>query len=166
MHLQFLQDPGKLKIQLDGFLFKSAKTGKILQIKEGDVDRLEWMQVARGFEVKVITQDGNITKFDGFKESVSIHLVFIGLVVASLKLALCLGCGCPSNSRFAGLGICCYSSNYYCNCIGLFGPSRVLQVPLPQGVKGGGALCEGLELGGGQVSRLLAHFLGGEQAGL
>ena len=66
------QDPGKLKIQNDGLYFKSVKSGKVFQVRESDVDILEWMHVARGYELKVISKDGSITKFGGFKENVSI----------------------------------------------------------------------------------------------
>lgn len=65
------QDLGKLKILVDGFHFKSAKTGKTLHVKESDIDELEWLRVARGYEVKVIKQDGTVTLLDGFKDSVS-----------------------------------------------------------------------------------------------
>ena len=67
----FLKDPGKLKIQPDGFYFKSSKSGKAFHVSDADLDIVEWMRVARGHEVKVFTKDGNITKFAGFKESVS-----------------------------------------------------------------------------------------------
>ena len=32
---------------------------------------VEWMRVARGHEIKIFTKDGSVTKFAGFKESVS-----------------------------------------------------------------------------------------------
>ena len=66
-----IQDPGRLSVQGNGFSFKSGKTGKTLAIKGSNIESLEWMRVARGYEVKVIEKDGNICKFDGFKESVS-----------------------------------------------------------------------------------------------
>lgn len=66
----FLQDAGKLKIQSEGFYFKSSRSGKTFQIPEKELDSLEWMRVAKGYEVKVFTKDGNLTKFEGFKESV------------------------------------------------------------------------------------------------
>ena len=47
------------------------KSGKVFQIRETDIDQLEWMRIARGYEVKVMLKDGTITKFGGFKESVS-----------------------------------------------------------------------------------------------
>lgn len=51
-------------------MFKSGHTGKSFQVRDVDIERLEWLRVAKGFEVKVITKDSNIYKFDGFKESV------------------------------------------------------------------------------------------------
>ena len=72
----FLKDPGKLKIQPDGFYFKSTKSGKAFHVSDGDLDVIEWMRVARGHEVKIFTVDGNVTKFAGFKESVS-HCVCV-----------------------------------------------------------------------------------------
>lgn len=62
-------DLGRLKIQSNGIFFKSSKNGDIIQINDTDVLTLEWMRVARGFEVKVVSNNGTVTKFDGFKES-------------------------------------------------------------------------------------------------
>ena len=58
-------------MQPDGIYFKSSRTGKTLQIKASDIEDLEWLRVARGYEVKVI-YGGDVAKFDGFKESVSL----------------------------------------------------------------------------------------------
>ncbi|CAI8048938.1 FACT complex subunit SSRP1 [Geodia barretti] len=62
-------DPGKLKVQEDGVHFKSVKTGKTLLIRHVDVVDIEWLRVAKGYEMKLVTVDGQIRKFDGFKES-------------------------------------------------------------------------------------------------
>lgn len=70
--LVMLQDLGRLKIQPNGIFFKSSKSGEIIQINDADVSNLEWMRVARGYEVKVVSNNGSVTKFDGFKESVSL----------------------------------------------------------------------------------------------
>lgn len=69
------QDPGKLRMQEDGVHFKSMKTGKALLVRHVDISDVEWLRVAKGFEVKLITFDGQIRKFDGFKESVSIDCI-------------------------------------------------------------------------------------------
>ena len=41
-----------------------------------DVVDIEWLRVAKGYEMKLVTVDGQIRKFDGFKESVSLRLQF------------------------------------------------------------------------------------------
>ena len=56
--------------------FKSVKTGKTLLIRHVDVVDIEWLRVAKGYEMKLVTVDGQIRKFDGFKESVSLRLQF------------------------------------------------------------------------------------------
>lgn len=48
------------------------KSGKVFHVRESEIDLLEWMHVARGYEIKVIAKDGAITKFGGFKENVSL----------------------------------------------------------------------------------------------
>lgn len=74
-----LQDPGKLRIQEDGVHFKSTRTGKALLVRHVDISDVEWLRVAKGFEVKLITFDGQIRKFDGFKESVSTDNILEGV---------------------------------------------------------------------------------------
>ena len=64
-----------MKIQSNGIFFKSAKSSDIIQINDSDVVNLEWMRVARGYEVKVVSNNGSVTKFDGFKESVGVRCV-------------------------------------------------------------------------------------------
>lgn len=66
------QDPGKLRLQEDGVHFKSSKTGKTLLVRHVDITGVEWLRVAKGFEMKLVTVDGQIRKFDGFRESVSV----------------------------------------------------------------------------------------------
>ena len=41
-----------------------------MHIKEEAIESAEWLRAARGYEVKVLMEDGDIAKFDGFKESV------------------------------------------------------------------------------------------------
>jgi structure-specific recognition protein 1 len=62
---------GKLRIQPDGLAFKSftSSSNKPLNVKHSDIDAMEWLRVARGFEVKVISREGQVFKFNGFKET-------------------------------------------------------------------------------------------------
>lgn len=63
---------GKLYIQGDGLVFKSSShSAKPFQVKHSEIDTVEWMKVARGYGVKLMTREGKMIKFDGFKDSVS-----------------------------------------------------------------------------------------------
>ena len=59
-----------MRIQEEGIFYKSSRTGKTFQVRESDFSTLEWMRAARGYEVKIVSRDGAVTKFAGFKESV------------------------------------------------------------------------------------------------
>ena len=48
------------------------KSGKVFQVRDSDINIVEWMRAARGYELKVLSHDGSVTKFSGFKESVRI----------------------------------------------------------------------------------------------
>ena len=66
-----VQDVGKLRFQPDGVSFKSTASGRHVQVKHSDIDTAEWLRVAKGFGLKVMSREGNVFKFDGFKDSVS-----------------------------------------------------------------------------------------------
>lgn len=59
-----------MRVQADGIAFKSSASGQVVQVKHSEIDIVEWLRVARGYEVKVMSREGNVFKFDGFKESV------------------------------------------------------------------------------------------------
>lgn len=54
-------------------VFKNLKTGKVEQLQASDVKQTKFMPRARGYCLKVLTTNGNIHKYEGFKESVSCH---------------------------------------------------------------------------------------------
>lgn len=66
-----LQNPGRLRLQKDKVVFKLSKTGKVEQIGAGDVRACHWMEVAKGYELKVMVSSGGVYKFAGFRETVS-----------------------------------------------------------------------------------------------
>ena len=92
------QDPGKLKLQGDGIHFKSSKTNKILHIKETEIESGEWLRAARGYEMKVLMQDG-VAKFDGFKESV------IPRVKVPMSVCVCM-CVCVCVVVYVRMCVC------------------------------------------------------------
>ena len=66
-----VQEPGKLKLVPDCVAFKASHSGQVRQFSIEDVKSFGWMRVAKGFELKIFLKDGNIVKFDGFKEQVT-----------------------------------------------------------------------------------------------
>lgn len=60
---------GRLKLHKGGVIFRANKTGKVDQVAFADIESVQWMRVARGFELKVSLTNGVQFKFEGFKES-------------------------------------------------------------------------------------------------
>lgn len=60
---------GRLKLHKGGVIFRANKTGKVDQVAYADIESVQWMRVARGFELKVSLTNGVQFKFEGFKES-------------------------------------------------------------------------------------------------
>jgi len=66
------QNPGRLKLQSNSFIFKNLKTGIVTTVQTDDVESCMWLIRARGYCLKIVLGDGTIHRFDGFKDSVSI----------------------------------------------------------------------------------------------
>ena len=61
-------------------VFKSSKNSDAVMIPDHDIEALQWLHAARGYELKVVHHKGSITKFDGFKESVS-YIISLELIL-------------------------------------------------------------------------------------
>lgn len=62
-------------------------------MRESDFSTLEWMRAARGYEVKIVSRDGAVTKFAGFKESVSGYDIYNVRYVIDKALGSIPSCG-------------------------------------------------------------------------
>ena len=62
-------NPGRLKLNKTGIVFKSVKTGVLETIPLAEIEETKWMRVARGFGIKVSTKNGTEHRFHGFKEN-------------------------------------------------------------------------------------------------
>lgn len=51
-------------------VFKNLKSGKVEQLQSSDVKSTKFMPRAQGHCLKIISKNGNIHKYDGFRESV------------------------------------------------------------------------------------------------
>ena len=61
-------NPGRLKLNKTGIVFKSVKTGVLETIPLAELEETRWMRVARGFGIKVTTKNGTEHRFHGFKD--------------------------------------------------------------------------------------------------
>jgi len=62
-------NPGRLKMNKTGIVFKSSKTGVMDTIPLDDIEDTKWMRVARGFGIKVTAKNGTEYRYHGFKEN-------------------------------------------------------------------------------------------------
>ncbi|KAK3580815.1 hypothetical protein CHS0354_025160 [Potamilus streckersoni] len=62
-------NPGRLKLQSNGVIFKNSKTGKVDHFESSDVQKVQWLKRSRGYCLKLIMQNGNIHRYDGFKDT-------------------------------------------------------------------------------------------------
>jgi len=51
-------------------MFKNMKTGKLDQFSASDVEEAQWLIRARGHCLKLLMNNGNAQRYDGFRESV------------------------------------------------------------------------------------------------
>lgn len=52
-------------------IFKNSKTGKVDNIQASELAEGVWRRVALGHGLKLLTKNGHVYKYDGFRESVS-----------------------------------------------------------------------------------------------
>lgn len=85
------QNDGRLRLSRQGVIFKNSKTGKVDNIQASELAEGVWRRVALGHGLKLLTKNGHVYKYDGFRESVSppAHLVPAG---DSAVTAPCLDC--------------------------------------------------------------------------
>ncbi|NXY39195.1 SSRP1 protein, partial [Pomatorhinus ruficollis] len=62
---------GRLRLSRQGVIFKNSKTGKVDNIQASELAEGVWRRVALGHGLKLLTKNGHVYKYDGFRESVS-----------------------------------------------------------------------------------------------
>ncbi|CAI5444757.1 unnamed protein product [Caenorhabditis angaria] len=70
----FIEDMGILengfvRFSDNGFHFKNDKTGKITNLGNSDIKRLEWQRLGNKPGVRIALQDGTVLRFGGFKDT-------------------------------------------------------------------------------------------------
>jgi len=61
--------PVKLKLSEEGITYRNSKTGKVETIKSESLEVLNWQRLAGGWGVRMFTENGDLYRFGGFKES-------------------------------------------------------------------------------------------------
>ncbi|XP_043541096.1 FACT complex subunit SSRP1-like, partial [Chiloscyllium plagiosum] len=59
---------GRLRLSHHTIVFKNSKTGKVDSVQASDVSDGVWRRVARGYGIRLQLKNGNLCKFDGFRE--------------------------------------------------------------------------------------------------
>lgn len=62
-------NPGRLKLQSNSVVFRNIKTGKIDQFQGSEVEKAQWLKRAKGHCLKIVLENGQIHRFDGFKDT-------------------------------------------------------------------------------------------------
>lgn len=60
---------GRLRLSRQGVIFKNSKTGKVDNIPASELAEGIWRRVALGHGLKLLTKNGHIYKYDGFRET-------------------------------------------------------------------------------------------------
>ncbi|XP_019370052.1 PREDICTED: FACT complex subunit SSRP1 [Crocodylus porosus] len=60
---------GRLRLSRQGVIFKNSKTGKVDNIQASELAEGVWRRVALGHGLKLLTKNGHVYKYDGFRES-------------------------------------------------------------------------------------------------
>ena len=69
-----------MKLFNEKVVFKNSKTGKTDTMAHDEVVRAYWRRVARDFQLKLVSQGGNVLRFSGFKENVRVLNLLISKV--------------------------------------------------------------------------------------
>lgn len=68
------QNDGRLRLNRQGVIFKNSKTGKVDNIQASELAEGIWRRVALGHGLKLLTKNGHVYKYDGFRETVRFFL--------------------------------------------------------------------------------------------
>ncbi|XP_066990072.1 FACT complex subunit Ssrp1 isoform X1 [Macrobrachium rosenbergii] len=61
--------PVRLKLSDQGVTFRNVKTGKVESFAAADIEVVNWQRLAGGYGLRIFTENGNLYRFGGFKES-------------------------------------------------------------------------------------------------
>ena len=59
---------GKFKMAASGFGWKSSSSGNIITVPLDTIQKFEWLRAFSGYQLRIITKDENLLRFDGFTQ--------------------------------------------------------------------------------------------------
>jgi structure-specific recognition protein 1 len=59
---------GKFKMAASGFGWKSSSSGNIITVPLDSIQKFEWLRAFSGYQLRIITKDENLLRFDGFSQ--------------------------------------------------------------------------------------------------
>ena len=72
IHCGVQPDKGRFRIAPNGIGWK-AGNNKTTVISADDLKKLTWLRAARGYQIRVLSKDNSVYKFDGFKADVRLQ---------------------------------------------------------------------------------------------
>ena len=69
--------PGILKLAPSGIGWKTSDSENIVTISAEEFKKMQWMRVARNYQLRIALKNGNAARFDGFNKDVCITIFFI-----------------------------------------------------------------------------------------
>ena len=80
-----MQNPGQLKVNSAGILWKKQGGGKAVEVDKSDIIGVTWMKVPRTNQLGVRVKDGLFYKFTGFRDQVISILLFPLLIFRTIR---------------------------------------------------------------------------------
>lgn len=77
--------PGILKLAPSGIGWKTSDSENIVTISAEEFKKMQWMRVARNYQLRIALKNGNAARFDGFNKDVC-TIFFIILYSLTLYL--------------------------------------------------------------------------------
>lgn len=75
-NVYLFQCSGRLKFTEQNIAFKNVKTGKVEQLTSSDIEFVNWQKLVGTCGIRIFLKNGNLHRYSGFNESVSLILFF------------------------------------------------------------------------------------------
>lgn len=80
LFIYFFQCSGRLKFTDQNIAFKNTRTGKVEQLTSSDIEFVNWQKLVGTCGIRIFLKNGNLHRYSGFNESVSLVVNFVNTV--------------------------------------------------------------------------------------